>query len=174
MRLFLKPLSAIASAVCLVCIFFIAMPLAAAEQAVEPAVTSAEQPSTPKQAPTAAGDKLAAADKSAGGAYVMQLVVSLVVVLLAIAVLAWLMKRLNRLPGRSAGNMRVLSAMALGARERAVLVQVGDTQMLLGVSPGRVSTLHVFDEPVVDASSAGEPATNFASILGNLGKGGGR
>ncbi len=41
----------------------------------------------------------------------------------------------------------------MGPRERVVLVQVGKQQLLLGVAPGRIQTLHVLDEPVTDATS---------------------
>ena len=102
----------------------------------------------------------------------MQLIASLLVVLVAFAVLAWLVKRFNRLPGRSGNHMQVLGAMSLGARERAVLVQVGTTQMLLGVSTGRVATLHVFDEPVVEVEEGATSGVNFGAILGSLSKGG--
>jgi flagellar protein FliO/FliZ len=36
----------------------------------------------------------------------------------------------------------------LGTRERAVLLQVGDQQLVVGVAPGRVQTLHVLDKPL--------------------------
>lgn len=116
-------------------------------------------------------------EKRSSSDYVMQLIASLLVVLLAIGALAWLLKRVNKLPGKRAGHMQVLGAMSLGTRERAVLVQVGDKQMLLGVAPGRVSTLHVFDEPVMDPEDSRGAATlgnSFASILGSLNNGQGK
>jgi flagellar protein FliO/FliZ len=45
---------------------------------------------------------------------------------------------------------------------RAVLIQLGNQQLLLGVAPGQVRTLHVLAEPVVD---------NTASVLGEAGTG---
>jgi flagellar protein FliO/FliZ len=42
----------------------------------------------------------------------------------------------------------VLADLPLGQKERAVLIRVGTKQILLGVAPGRVSTLHVLSEPV--------------------------
>ena len=45
--------------------------------------------------------------------------------------------------------MRVVSSVGVGQRERAVLLQVGEQQVLLGVGPGNVRALHVFDEPAV-------------------------
>ena len=56
------------------------------------------------------------------------------------------------------GNMRVLSSVSVGQRERAVLLQVGDQQVLVGVGPGNVRKIHVFDEPVVDPKETSTPS----------------
>ncbi|WP_172600428.1 FliO/MopB family protein [Sulfurivermis fontis] len=42
----------------------------------------------------------------------------------------------------------MLGGVPVGQRERVVLIQVGNKQLLLGVAPGRVQTLHVLDEPI--------------------------
>lgn len=106
--------------------------------------------------------------------YMLQFVLALAVVIGAIFGLMYLLRRLNRLPGRSAAAMRVVGAMPLGAREKLVLVQVGDTQLLLGMAPGQLRTLHVFDSPVVtpggsvNPAGGGESPTGFAGILKSL------
>lgn len=65
--------------------------------------------------------------------------------------------------------IKVVSVMALGARERLALVEVGGQQILLGITPSAIRTLHVFDEPVVDASNP--PSGEFARRLqGMIGK----
>ncbi len=86
------------------------------------------------------------AGESMSMGYLGQLVVGLLVVLLCIVALAWLAKRFNRLQSTSDGSLRVIGGLSMGARERIVLVQVGDSQLLLGVAPGRVNTLHVLAE----------------------------
>lgn len=49
-------------------------------------------------------------------------------------------------------------------RDRLVLVQVGEEQILLGLTPGRITPLHVLKEPV--HLPDGEPATpEFAQRL---------
>jgi len=53
----------------------------------------------------------------------------------------------------------VISGLSIGAKERLVLIEVGKEQVLLGVSPGRVQTLHVLEEPVTFEAPA-EDATN--------------
>ncbi|VAX13751.1 Flagellar biosynthesis protein FliQ [hydrothermal vent metagenome] len=98
------------------------------------------------------------------GSYI-QMILGLLFIVLLIFALAWFMRRMGRLQSVMGGSMKLLGGVSLGQRERAVLVQVGETQMLLGVAPGSVRTLHVFDKPVVTASAiaAGD---SFADKLG--------
>ena len=96
---------------------------------------------------------------------VAQLIFGLVVVLMVIGVRAFLLKRVGGFNVSANGNMRVIGGLSLGIKEKAVLVQVGDTQILLGLAPGRVQTLHVFDEPVVDATALNKNSSGFFSQL---------
>jgi len=67
---------------------------------------------------------------------------------------------------RAGGNLRCIESIAVGMKERVVLVQAGEKQMLLGVAPGNVRTLHVFDQPLVAAAQpTTSPATAFRSVL---------
>ena len=80
------------------------------------------------------------------------------IVLVCVIGLAWMMRRFGRLQSSANGVLRMIDGMALSTRERIVLVQVGDTQVLLGVAPGRVEALHVLGEPLsvnVEKSTAG-------------------
>jgi flagellar protein FliO/FliZ len=61
---------------------------------------------------------------------------------------AWVVRKLRTFGKFGAGAIEVIADVAVGAKERAVLVQVGKQQVLLGVAPGRVNTLHVLAEPV--------------------------
>ena len=97
---------------------------------------------------------------------VSQLLLGLLLVVSLIFALAWAFRRANFVPGQGSG-MRVVASLALGARERAVLVQCGEKQLLLGVSQGSVTLLAQFDEPVIDPQTApsGEFANKLAQIL---------
>lgn len=92
------------------------------------------------------------------GSYLLQLVSGLVVVIICIVVLAWLAKKMNRLQACTDESLKIVGAISMGARERVVLLQVGEQQLLLGVSPGRINALHVLDEPV-EASANCSPDT---------------
>ena len=79
------------------------------------------------------------------GSVIMETALGLAVIILLIFGLGWLLRRFGRLPTGSRGDISVIGGTSLGPRERAVLLQVGHTRLLVGVAPGRVQTLHVFD-----------------------------
>ena len=99
----------------------------------------------------------------------------LLVVLIIFFACVWLVKKLGRFPGVGSGKMHVLSGLSLGAREKVVLLQVGKKQLLLGVAPGRIQTLHVLegddclvDEQMTASASSGK---QFSQQLRQLLKG---
>jgi flagellar protein FliO/FliZ len=73
---------------------------------------------------------------------------ALLVVLAAIFVVAWIVRRMRVTGNRVGSAIDILADVHLGQKERAVLLKVGQTQILLGVAPGRVNTLHVLTEPL--------------------------
>jgi flagellar protein FliO/FliZ len=77
-----------------------------------------------------------------------QVTLSLLLVLGAVFAAAWLMRRLKGIGRFASGPIEIVADVSLGAKERAVLVQVGGKQLLLGVAPGRVNVLHALDEPI--------------------------
>jgi flagellar protein FliO/FliZ len=77
-----------------------------------------------------------------------QVTLSLLLVLAAVFAAAWLVRRLRGFGRPGNGAIEVIADLPLSAKERAVLVRVGNQQLLLGVAPGRVSTLYVLTEPV--------------------------
>jgi flagellar protein FliO/FliZ len=83
---------------------------------------------------------------------VMQVIVSLLFVLGAIVLVAWILKRLN-MPQNAAGSaLKVVSGVAVGQRERIVLVEVNDTWLVVGVAPGQVTALHTMPKNVLPAA----------------------
>jgi len=112
----------------------------------------------------------------------LRVVLALIVVLAAVLAAAWLARRMRALSGGGSASLQILAQLPLGTRERAVLVRVGDCQVLIGVAPGHVSTLHVLERPAellaetpmaeAGAAQAPQPArpTFKAILLRSLGK----
>jgi flagellar protein FliO/FliZ len=90
-----------------------------------------------------------------------QLTLSLVAIIGLIFVLGWVMKRLKLAGPRGRGDITVLDELALGPRERIVLVRVGDAQVLIGV--GGVVGLSPLTSSITIKGLA--PASPFAERL---------
>ena len=55
---------------------------------------------------------------------------------------AWLARKISGGKVFGQGGMKVIGGVALGPRERLVLVEVGDTWLVIGLVPGQIRTLH--------------------------------
>lgn len=95
----------------------------------------------------------------------LQMFFGLFIVVGLIVGMAWFMRRMSNMSGMATGNLKVLGGVSVGQRERIVLVQAGDTQLLVGVAPGEIRTLHVMDEPIVTTQSNSNVASGFAEKL---------
>jgi flagellar protein FliO/FliZ len=95
-----------------------------------------------------------------------QLTLGMLLVLGLILAIAWLLKRSGRFQVGAGGGLRILGGLSMGARERVVLIQAGETQLLLGVAPGRVQTLHVLEHPLQPQPAV--TGSGFAEQLGRL------
>ena len=97
-----------------------------------------------------------------------QVTLSLGIVLAVIFGAAWVLRRMRGFSKTSSGVLDVVADLPLGQKERAVLIRCGKQQLLLGVAPGRISTLHVLAEPVETNSATGTPETarpSFHALL---------
>ena len=125
-----------------------------------PALVYAQEQETPGRETASAPDTLVTMLSLGGG---------LLAVIAIIFGCAWIVRRMSGMTGGNTRAIKVVSVMPMGTRERIALVEVGGKQILIGVTPSAIRTLHVFDEPVV---SAGEPvSSDFARKLqGMIGK----
>lgn len=83
------------------------------------------------------------------GDYLGQIMISLILVLAIIFMGAWVVKRYGRFAAVADGQLRVLGMLSVGQKERIMLLQVGRQQLLIGVTPSRITTLHELDEPII-------------------------
>ena len=96
-----------------------------------------------------------------------QLVLGLLLVIGLIFVLAWLMRRVQRIGPGNGQVIELVGSRALGPRDRLVLVQVGEEQIQRGITPGRITPLHVLKTPV-DAVKTEAATPEFAQRLMEL------
>lgn len=105
---------------------------------------------------------------------VVQMLLSLMLVLAVIVLVAWMLKRANVSRQGQGGLLKVLGGVAIGQRERIVLVELNDTWLVVGVGPGQIRMLHTLVKPdgvsqvqdVTGKSMAKQP--DFASILASV------
>ena len=96
----------------------------------------------------------------------MQMLLGLTFIVVLIVGMAWLMRRMGTFQATAAGELKVLGGLSVGQRERVVLIQVGEKQILVGVAPGRVNALHVLEEPLkVDEQRTVSAPASFAERL---------
>ncbi len=98
-------------------------------------------------------------------AFFGEVMAGLIIILLMIFALAWLVKRMGTGSFLSNQHMKIVASVAMGTRERVVVLDVGGKQVLLGITPQNINTLHVFDEPVISESSDDKTESDFAQKI---------
>ncbi|MHC8325634.1 flagellar biosynthetic protein FliO [Pseudomonas sp. LB1P83] len=124
--------------------------------------------------PVATAATVAAAPAAGSGVagQLTQLVFGLLLVLGLIFFLAWLLRRVQQAGPAGKGQViEIVGSRALGPRDRLMLVQVGNEQILLGLSPGTITALHVLKEPIEVPTTTDKATPEFAQhLLKILGK----
>lgn len=121
---------------------------------------NAEKDST-KQAVPQVGKHVTAANSSG-----LNMLLSLLMVLAVIVFAAWLLKSF-KLGSQQIQGMKVISSLHLGTKERLVVVEVNDKQLLLGVTAHNIRVLDTLDNPlqVGQSLSAANLGQNIISLL---------
>lgn len=94
----------------------------------------------------------------------LETLLGLILVLVIIAFLAWLLRKSGQFQSSSSGDLFIISSLALGPRERAVLLQVGDQQLLVGVTSQNIQILHVLDKNI-ESNKSTKVTPRFAERL---------
>jgi flagellar protein FliO/FliZ len=94
-------------------------------------------------------------------------VFALLLVLGAIGLFAWFMRRLAPGQASAGGMLKVVGGVMVGPRERLVVVEVKDTWLLLGVAAGQVTLVHSMPRPL-DAPVGVVPTGGFARVLSQV------
>jgi len=121
-------------------------------------------------APCAAARAAASAPAPAGAAAgFAQVAASLLLIVGVIVALAWLATRLRLTPRAASSGLKVLADVAVGPKERVVLLKVGDGQALVGVGADGVRSLALLERIVempAEAATPGAFAERLKSLMG--------
>ena len=99
------------------------------------------------------------------GSGALQMVFGLLVVLALLLGALWLLKRISMPRGPVAGLLRVVAGVAVGARERVVILELGNSWLVLGVAPGQVTTLAEIPRQELPAAATSRAAKDFPAWL---------
>jgi len=101
--------------------------------------------------------------------YVLKLVFALVVVIGFFVFFASLMRRYQGF-GRTPDNgLSIVASLSMGTRERLVVVQAGQKQVLLGITQTQITSLSELDTPLANPESV-DPESFKANLDKILGK----
>jgi flagellar protein FliO/FliZ len=82
---------------------------------------------------------------------ILSIFLSLLLVIGVVFILAFLMRRFN-VTQSGTSQLKVVTSMMAGAKERVLVIQVGDEQHLIGVTAHNINHLAKLAEPLVDQS----------------------
>ena len=98
------------------------------------------------------------------GSAILQMLFGLLLIIGLLFAGAYLLRKLNG--GRSfgqSGPMRIVGGLMISARERIVLLEVGDEWIVVGIVPGQIKTLHTL--PKGEIQSVGSNEKSFSQWL---------
>ncbi|WP_232823535.1 flagellar biosynthetic protein FliO [Dyella sp. C9] len=98
------------------------------------------------------------------GGELVRVLLSLLGIVALIFAAGWLSRRLQSRTAPGGRRLRCVESMAVGARERVLLVDADGKRLLLGVGQGGVRTLHVYDGAAPEAVPA-PPMPGFGDVL---------
>ena len=85
----------------------------------------------------------------------------LLFVVAAIFASAWFFRRFSSMSSVPSDSLKIIGGLNIGNREKVILVQVGKEQVLIGVTPSNINTLHILSENI--QATNGQPANqNFS------------
>lgn len=112
-----------------------------------------------------AADAVSPANPASAGS-LLQVVLGLCLVVGLMAAAAWVLKRFNMSRMTSGAPVRIVGGVAVGSRERIIVVEVADQWIVVGVAPGRVNTLSTMPRQESAPYPAGAaPTAGFSAWL---------
>ena len=95
----------------------------------------------------------------------LQWLVSCFLVIGLILALAWLLKKSRLVPSLAQNQLRVISVLPLGNREKLLVVKVGEQQVLLGMTPTNINLLCQLETPLAEPAATMPFAAQLAKLM---------
>lgn len=99
-----------------------------------------------------------------GGGDILSLGASMIIIVGIIVLLGWLYSRSRFMSAGASDVIDIVATRALGPKERLMVVEVADQQLLIGMTAAGVQTLHVLEKPV-EAMQKESKQSGFAGRL---------
>lgn len=99
---------------------------------------------------------------------ILELTLGLVFIIVLIFVVAWFVKRFSVFHPVASEQLKVVAGIHLGQREKILLVQVGEEQILVGLTATDIRTLHKLDVPLKVQENKSMANSDFAKKLAAL------
>jgi flagellar protein FliO/FliZ len=98
-----------------------------------------------------------------------KMITGLLLVLVVIIVSTWALKRFSIIPAISSSHLKIVAATGVGQRERIIVVEIGETWLVLGVAPGQVSKLHTMEKTSLEPENKAlkRATSEFSDALDN-------
>lgn len=95
-----------------------------------------------------------------------RMALGLLLVVALIFACAWVARRFGfTARGQNAAGMKIVGSLALGPRERVLVLEIDDTWLVVGASAGGMRTLHTLPARPAAAHSAAPAANGFGGLL---------
>ncbi len=94
---------------------------------------------------------------------VLQMIFALGLIIGMIFALVWAMKKMGYKGYSQSKLINVKSCLPLSSKEKLLLVNVGDEQILIGVAPGFIGHIKTIENPIADKVGEGESAATLFS-----------
>jgi len=96
-----------------------------------------------------------------------QVFIALIVVVFIILLLSVILKKINMLPGGNAGLIKIIAGLSLNNKDRLLLIQVGESQVLISSSPGDIKKICTLNKLISleDLSTKNVEKSKFSQLL---------
>jgi len=98
-----------------------------------------------------------------GASNYIQMLLGLFFIIAFIFTVAWLIKRMGTMSPSHSNNLKVVAGLNVGQREKIIVLQVMDEQLLVGVTPSNINLLSKLENPIIE--KAGSSLNGFQEKL---------